>query len=195
MLGFLFLLSQGMENSVHHLLSYFAFSIFFFLLKINTNYHVWQMCMCDLSTLYILKGDGDSVSVRVEYCVFPCPLHILPACSSILILFLQWPLSHVAMPIASLLPTDHWQCCTWGVGHRCTVLIVVWKMTVNHEKIMKVEQCSVQLVVNFFNPNFITLLDIWYLLSHLWQLNWLVFHLLLSFGCLCLPIHKGVDSR
>lgn len=137
MLGFLFLLSQGMENSVHHLLSYFAFSIFFFLLKINTNYHVWQMCMCDLSTLYILKGDGDSVSVQVEYCVFPCPLHILPACSSILILFLQWPLSHFAMPIASLLPTDHWQCCTWGVGHRCTVLIVVWKMTVNHEKVRK----------------------------------------------------------
>lgn len=40
--------------------SSFIFCIFhfFFLLKINTNYHVWQMCRCDLSTLYISKADG-----------------------------------------------------------------------------------------------------------------------------------------
>lgn len=40
----------------------FIFCIFHFLLlllKINTNYHVWQMCRCDLSTSYISKAGGD----------------------------------------------------------------------------------------------------------------------------------------
>ena len=65
MLDFLFLLGQGMKNSAPSPpFSHFSFSgFFFFLLKINTNYHVWQMCVYDLSTLYILQDDGDLMSV------------------------------------------------------------------------------------------------------------------------------------
>lgn len=82
-----FFWAREWRTAFHHLLSHFGFP-FFFLLKINTNYHVWQMCMCDLSTLYILKDDGDLMSVQV---VFPCPFHILPACISTfsLIIFSQ----------------------------------------------------------------------------------------------------------
>lgn len=63
MLDFLFLLAQGVEDSVPSPPVTFSVSIvFFFLLEINTKDHVWQMCMRDFSTLYSSKDDGDFMS-------------------------------------------------------------------------------------------------------------------------------------
>lgn len=58
-------------------------------------------------------------------------------------------------------------------------------MAVNHEKDQNVYQHSVQLVVNFLNSQSCYIIG--YSLTEL-----VMFHHLLSFGFLCLPIHTEV---